>query len=194
MFQLPLRVARVARHVLTTGEKSEDMLDADGPQPAGAVLRLHRRSAGPRRTSWPASASSGTLRSCAGFMRDRLLLRSLHEAMSTRWGRRGEEIKALPMADSLVAMVGLREDPVSLAPTRSYRMQAIRTSNMEAGDTEEDLELIAEIDELRSRPAVDQLTTLLVEGLVDEGPAEPGPVVLVYRRDQKPYGLIGWLA
>ena len=78
-----------------------------------------------------------------GFMHDRLLLRSLHEALDML-DDEGTRIKALLMADRLVELVGLRENPL-LSAYATMKMQSIKAETKEAGDTEEDLELIAEI-------------------------------------------------
>jgi hypothetical protein len=156
LFQLPLRIARAARHVINTGEKSPDMLDDADHNP----LELYCDFTGAH-----GSASDQLARQCvqrdlevmSGFMRDRLLLLSLRNAMSAL-DRRGGEIRALPMADGLVAMIALREDPFVAAHA------SIRLDEIEAVNSDEDLEFIKEVRR-SDAPAVEKLTTLLAEGL-----------------------------
>ncbi|MDL4777723.1 methylation-associated defense system protein MAD7 [Actinomadura xylanilytica] len=161
LFQLPLRVARAARHVLNTGEKSEDMRDdVDAPNPLELYCDFTRVRG---------AASDELARQCvlrdleimSGFMPNRLLLRSLREAMPAL-RKRGEEIKNLPMPDGLVAMIGLREDPL-ISAYAIIKMQAIEEETREHG-TDEDLEFIASVMD-SDEPSIEQLTTLLVEGL-----------------------------
>jgi hypothetical protein len=183
LFQLPLRIARAARHVLTNGTKSEDMLDELVANPLGLYCDF---------TAFRGSASDELARQCVqrdlevmrGFMSDRLLLRSLREAMSAL-EKRGEEIKSLPMPDSLVAMVGLRKDPYVTAHA-SIQMQAIEGLN---SGSEDDLELIREIKDSEA-PAIEQLTNLLVEGLSSRGLQNQVKWFWSTGGIRKPYGLI----
>ncbi|KAA9374841.1 hypothetical protein F5972_30015 [Microbispora cellulosiformans] len=162
LFQLPLRVARATRHVLNTGERSEDMRDdADVANPLELYCDFTRVRG---------SASDELARQCvlrdleimSGFMPDRLLLRSLREAALATLRKRGEEIRNLPMPDSLVAMVGLRED-MRINTYADIRIQEIETETEENG-TDEDLEFIASVRDSEAL-SIEQLTTLLVEGL-----------------------------
>lgn len=156
LFQLPLRIARAARHVIITGEKSPDMLHDAGRNP----LELYCDFTGVH-----GSASDQLARQCvqrdlevmSGFMRDRLLLLSLRNAM-TALDKRGAEIRALPMADGLVAMVALRADPFVTAHA------SIRLDEIEAVNSDEDLEYVREVRH-SDLPAVEKLATLLGEGL-----------------------------
>lgn len=165
LFQLPLRVARVARHVLTMGEAATDMRDDNAPNPLELYCDFTRVRG---------SASDELSRQCVqrdmeitrGFLYDRLLLRSLHEALDML-DDEGIRIKALPMADQLVELVGLREDPL-LSAYATMKMQSIRAATKEVGDTEEDLDLIAEIMKQKT-PAIDRLTAMLVEGIGEIG-------------------------
>ena len=156
LFQLPLRLARAARHVLNNGQRSPDMLDGSDHNP----LELYCDFTGVH-----GSASDQLARQCvqrdlevmSGFMRDRIRLLALRNAMSAL-GKRGEEIRGLPMADSLVVMVGLREDPYVEAHA------SIRLDEIEAANSGEDLDLIKEIRN-SDRPAIDKLAILLDEVL-----------------------------
>jgi hypothetical protein len=156
LFQLPLRIARAARHVIITGEKSPDMLDDADRNP----LELYCDFTGVH-----GSASDQLARQCvqrdlevmSGFMRDRLLLLSLRNAM-TALDKRGAEIRTMPMADSLVAMVALRDDPFVTAHA------SIRLDEIEAVNSDEDLESIREVRH-SDLPAAEKLATLLAEGL-----------------------------
>ena len=138
LFQLPLRIARAARHVLASGTKSPDMLD----ERVANSLELYCDF-----TARRGSASDDLARQCVqrdleilrAFLSDRLLLRSLREAMSAL-RQQGDEIKNLPMADSLIAMVGLREDPYVTAHA-SIQMQEIEALN---SGSEEDQEFIGQ--------------------------------------------------
>jgi hypothetical protein len=183
LFQLPLRIARAARHVLANGDKSEDMLG----ERVGNPLELYCDF-----TALRGSASDELARQCVqrdleimrAFMSDRLLLRSLREAMSAL-RQRGEEIKNLPMSDSLVAMVELREDPFVTAHA-SIQMQEIEALN---SGSEEDQEFIRAVND-SGAPAIDQLTTLLVEGLFAKGLQNQVRWFWSTGGIRKPYGLI----
>lgn len=185
LFQLPLRIARATRHVLTTGSASEDML-AEG---AGNPLELYCDF-----TRVRGSASDELSRQCVqrdmeitrGFLRDRLLLRSLNEALDMRDD--GAAIKALPMADRLVAMVGLIDDP-GVSAYATFKMQLIEQETGNAGDSEEGLELIASI-RAEKRPAIERLTTLLVEGIGEIGLNNQVKWFWNSGGIQKPYGLL----
>jgi hypothetical protein len=186
LFQLPLRVARVARHMLTTGEASADMRDGDAPNPLELYCDFTRIRG---------SASDELSRQCVqrdmeitrGFLNDRLLLRSLHEALDML-DDEGTRIKALPMADRLVELVGLRENPL-LSAYATMKMQAIRAATKEAGDTEDDLELIAELMK-PGTPPVDRLTAMLVEGIGEIGLKNQVKWFWNTGGIQKPYGLV----
>lgn len=188
LFQLPLRVARAARHVLTTGEASADMRDADAPNPLELYCDFTRVRG---------SASDELSRQCVqrdmeitrGFLYDRLLLCSLHEALDMLDDEDdGARIKGLPMADRLVEMVGLRQDP-AIGAYATIRMQSIKAETEKAGDSEENLELIAAIRKAKM-PAVDRLTALLVEGIGEIGLKNQVKWFWNTGGIQKPYGLL----
>jgi hypothetical protein len=188
LFQLPPRVARVARHVLTTGEASADMRDGYAPNPLELYCDFTRVRG---------SASDELSRQCVqrdmeitrGFLHDRLLLRSLHEALDMLDDEDyGARIKALPVSDRLVEMVGLRQDP-GIGAFATIRMQSIKAETEKAGDTEEDLELIATIRKAKM-PAVDRLTALLVEGIGETGLKNQVKWFWNTGGIQKPYGLL----
>jgi len=181
LFQLPLRIARAARHVINSGAKSPDMLDGANHNP----LELYCDFTGVH-----GSASDQLARQCAqrdlevmsGFLRDRLLLLSLRNAMSAL-DRRGEEIRALPMADSLVAMIALREDPYVTAHA------SIRLDEIEAVNSDEDLEFVKEVRR-SDMPAVEKLSTLLAEGLFATSLKSQVQWFWSTGGINKPYGLI----
>ena len=118
-------------------------------------------------------------------MRDRILLLSLRKAMSAL-GKRGEEIRSLPMADSLVAMVEAAGGPlrrgarVDQASTKSRRLNS---------GSDEDLDFIREIRNSDS-PAIDQLATLLIEGLFVKSLQKQVRWFWSTGGIRKPYGLI----
>jgi hypothetical protein len=183
LFQLPLRIARAARHVLANGEKSADMLGEDVANPLEIYCDF---------TAFRGSASDELARPCVqrdleimrGFMPDRLLLRSLREAMSAL-GPRGEEIKNLPMPDSLTAMVGLREDSFVTAYA-SIQLQDIEAENR---GSEEDLESIRGV-KASGKPVIEQLSDVLVEGLYSKGLTNQVRWFWYTGGIQKPYGLL----
>lgn len=187
LFQLPLRTARAARHVLNTGEKSEDMQDTQVPNPLELYCDF---------TAVRGSASDELARQCVqrdleimrGFMADRLLLRSLREAMSTL-RKQGEEIKNLPMPDSLVAMVDKRTDPL-VSAYAAINMQAIERETQEnPSGTDEDIKYITTLMDSEA-PPIEQLTILLVEGLSGKGLQNQVRWFWSTGGIKKPYGLI----
>ena len=124
-----------------------------------------------------------------GFLDDRLLLRSLHDALDMLDDEDdGERIKTLPMTDRLVEMVGLREGQ-NIDAFATIRMQSIKVETERAGDAEEDLELIATIRKAKM-PAVDRLTALLVEGMGEIGLKNQVKWFWNTGGIQKPYGLL----
>jgi hypothetical protein len=181
LFQLPLRIARASRHVINTGEKSVDMLDKPVPNPLELYCDF---------TGTPGGASDQLARQCvqrdlevmSGFMRDRLLLLSLRNAMSAL-RRQGEEIRALPMADSLVEMVRLREDP------RVDAHASIRLDEIAGVNSDEDLEFVKEVRRADT-PAVEQLAALLEEDLFDKNMQNQVRWFWSTGGIIKPYGLI----
>ncbi|MGC5032465.1 methylation-associated defense system protein MAD7 [Micromonospora sp. DT229] len=189
LFQLPLRVARSMRHLLKTGEKSEDMGDdLTGVNP----LELYCDFTGVR-----GSASDELARQCVqrdleitrGFLPDRLLLRSLRDAVAML-GKRGQEMKSLPMADSLVEMVREKDNPL-VSAYAVIKMQAIEQETRDSSvGTDEDLDLIARITASAARPPVEQLTQLLIEGLAGKGLENQIRWFWSTGGVQKPYGLL----
>ncbi|GAB3277727.1 hypothetical protein GCM10027589_03600 [Actinocorallia lasiicapitis] len=188
LFQLPLRIARAVRHVIRTGEKSEDMRD---DVPVHNSLELYSDF-----TRVRGSASDTLARRCVqrdmdvmrGFLSDRLLLRSLRQSMFNL-KREGDEIKALPMPDSLVAMVARREDPM-VSAYANHQMQIIeRATEEDSSGTEEDLEYIKSVIYTKE-PPIEQLTKLLFEGLSDAAQRNQMHWFWHTGGVTKPYGLI----
>jgi len=189
LFQLPLRVARSARHVLKTGEKSRDMGDdLDVPNPLELYCDFTRVRG---------SASDELARQCVqrdleimrGFLPDRLLLRSLREAMAAL-RKQGQEIRALPMPDSLVAMARERENSL-VGAYAIIKMQSIEEETRgNASGTDEDLDFIASIMGSEVLTPIEQLTTLLVEGLAGKGLENQIRWFWSTGGIQKPYGLL----
>ena len=189
LFQLPLRVARAARHLLRTGEKPPDMRDdLVVPNP----LELYCDFTGVR-----GSASDELARQCVqrdlevvrGFLPDRLLLRSLREAMPAL-RKRGQDIATLPTPDSLVAMVQQRDDP-HISAYAIIKIQAIEEETRASGSgTDEDLELIASMMNSDVLPPIEGLTALLMEGLAGKGLENQIRWFWSTGGIQKPYGLL----
>jgi hypothetical protein len=187
LFQLPLRLARSVRHVIRTGEKSADMQDGKTINP----LEIYCDFTGVRGSASDELARQGVQRDLEimqGFMPDRLLLRSLFQAMPTL-RKQGEEITSLPMADSLVAMLRERENPY-VSAYAVVKMQSIDQDTRESpSGTEDDLEFISAVMDSDS-PAIDQLTTLLVEGVATKGLLNQARWFWSTGGIKKPYGLI----
>ena len=189
LFQLPLRVARSMRHLLKTGEKPDDMRDdASVANP----LELYCDFTGVR-----GSASDELARQCVqrdleimrGFLPDRLLLRSLREAMAMLGGR-DLEIKALPMPDSLVEMVREKDNPL-IGAYAMVKIQSIEQETRASGvGTEEDLDLITRTRSSDALTSVEQLTYLLMEGLAGKGLDNQIRWFWSTGGIQKPYGLL----
>lgn len=189
LFQLPLRVAMAARHVLKTGEKSHDMFgDGNTPNP----LELYCDFTGVR-----GSASDELARRCVqrdlevlrGFLWDRLLLRSLRGAMANLRAR-GREILDMPMADSIVAMASERDNPLVHAYA-TVMIQSIESeTKSSASGTDEDLDLIESMLSSDVRPPIEQLASLLIEGLGTKGQRSQVQWFWSTGGIQKPYGLL----
>lgn len=166
LFQLPLRLARSMRHVIRTGERSDDMLDVMARNPLELYCDFTAVRGGAS-DELARQVVQRDLEVMRGFMDDRLLLRSLYQAMPNL-RKKGEEITSLPMADSLVAMLRERENPM-VSTYAVYTMQAIENETRDsASGTDDDLDYIASVMD-SELPPIDQLTTLLVEGLATKG-------------------------
>lgn len=187
LFQLPLRLARSTRHVIKTGEQSEDMRDVAAPNP----LELYCDFTGVRGSASDELARQSVQRDLEvmqGFMADRLLLRSLYQAMPNL-RKKGEEIRSLPMADSLVAMLAERENPM-VSTYAIYSMQSIENETRDSpSGTDDDLDFISNVMD-SELPPIDQLTTLLNEGLAAKGLRNQAQWFWSTGGIKKPYGLI----
>lgn len=187
LFQLPLRLARSVRHVIRTGEKSADMLDGSSANP----LDLYCDFTGVHGSASDELARQAVQRDLEimqGFMADRLLLRSLHQAMPSL-RKKGEEITSLPMADSLVAMLRERENP-RVEAYALVLMQSIEEETAQnPSGTDDDLDYISAVMD-SDLPAIDQLTTLLLEGLATNGLQNQARWFWSTGGIKKPYGLI----
>jgi hypothetical protein len=189
LFQLPLRVARSVRHLLRTGQKPDDMRDdVSGENP----LELYCDFTGVR-----GSASDELARQCVqrdlevmrGFLPDRLLLRSLREAMAML-GTRGREIKELPTPDSLVEMVREKENPLVSAHA-IVQIQAIERETAASGvGTEDDLEFIEQAKSADAPAPVERLARLLAEELATKGLENQIRWFWSTGGIKKPYGLL----
>lgn len=187
LFQLPLRIARASRHVIATGQQSPDMQDEDSPNPLELYCDFTRTRG---------SASDELARQCVqrdmeimrGFLFDRLLLRSLREA-SDDLDEVRQEFGHLPIADKLTAMVGIRNHP----DVRAYATHQIRliekATRGDTSDTEADLSFIARVRE-SGTPPIDQLTSILVEGIGDIGLKNQVKWFWNTGGINKPYGLL----
>ncbi|MCW3842861.1 hypothetical protein ONA70_22430 [Micromonospora yasonensis] len=189
LFQLPLRVARSARHLLKTGEMSDDMREGGS---VANPLELYCDFTGVR-----GSASEELARRCVqrdieimrGFLPDRLLLRSLREAMPTL-RQRGQQIRSLPLPESLAAMAGERDNPLITAYA-TIKMQAIEEeTRASASGTEDDLELIESVMNSDTLSSIEQLAALLMEGSAGKGLENQIRWFWSTGGIQKPYGLL----
>jgi hypothetical protein len=187
LFQLPLRIARAARHVITTSQKSADMQEEDAPNPLALYCDFTRIRG---------SASDELARQCVqrdmeitrGFLSDRLLLRSLREAMGSL-KQKGEEIKGLRMPDRLIAMIAEKED-LRIGAYANYQMDLIeKETHEDASGTPEDLAFISEVKNSEA-PPVEQLAALLVEALSGVGLKNQVKWFWNTGGIQKPYGLL----
>lgn len=187
LFQLPLRLARSVRHVIRTGEKSEDMQDAAARNP----LELYCDFTAIRGSASDELARLAVQRDLEvmqGFMADRMLLRSLYQAMPNL-RKKGEEITSLPMADCLVAMLQERENPM-VTTYAIYTMRAIEDETRDSpSGTDDDMEFISAVMDSEA-PAIDQLSTLLIEGLATKGLQNQARWFWHTGGIAKPYGLI----
>jgi hypothetical protein len=187
LFQLPLRLARSVRHVIKTGEQSSDMLDATARNPLELYCDF-TTVRGSASDELARQAVQRDLEIMQGFGADRLLLRSLYQAMPNL-RKRGEEIMSLSMADCLVAMLRERRDPM-VSTYAIYSMQAIENETRDsAGGTDDDLDFISTVMESELLP-IDQLTTLLLEGLATKGLQNQARWFSSTGGIKKPYGLI----
>ena len=187
LFQLPLRLARSVRHLIKSGEQSEDMVDVT----AGNPLELYcdfTTVRGSASDELARQAVQRDLEIMQGFGADRLLLYSLFQAMPNL-RKKGEEITNLPMADSLVAMLRERENPM-VSTYAVYSMQEIENETRDnASGTDDDLDFISTVMD-SELPPIEQLTTLLIEGLATKSLQNQARWFWSTGGIKKPYGLI----
>jgi hypothetical protein len=187
LFQLPLRIARASRHVIATGQQPTDMQDEDSPNPLELYCDFTRLRG---------SASDELARQCVqrdmeimrGFLFDRLLLRSLREA-SDDLDEARREFDRLAIADKLTAMVEIRRHPdVKAYATHQIRLIE-RATREDTSGTEEDLSFIAGVRD-SGTPPIDQLTSILVEGIGEIGLKNQVKWFWNTGGIKKPYGLL----
>ncbi|MFI6500294.1 hypothetical protein [Nonomuraea typhae] len=164
LFQLPLRIAPAAKHVLVTGGPTPDMRTDDS---VANPLELYCDF-----TQIRGSSSDELARRCVqrdldalrSFVSTRLLARSLREAMAMLRPE-GQQILAMAMPDSLIAMAEKKEDPlVSAHATVAMRSIEDETKRSDSG-TDEDVKYINSIMTSEVLTPIEQLTNILEEGL-----------------------------
>jgi hypothetical protein len=103
--------------------------------------------------------------------------------------KKGEEITSLPLADSLVAVLRERENPM-VSTYAIYSMQSIEHETRDnPSGTDDDLDFISGVMDSELSP-IDQLTTLLTEGLAAKGLRSQAQWFWSTGGIKKPYGLI----
>ena len=121
-------------------------------------------------------------------MSDRILLRSLHQAMPSL-RKKGEEITSLPMTDRLVAMLRERENPRVEAYAVDLMQSIEEETKQNPSGTDDDLDYIAAVMD-SDLSAIDQLTSLLLEGLATKNLTNQARWFWSTGGIKKPYGLI----
>ena len=151
LFQLPLWLARSVRHVVRTGEKSPDMLDENSRQPAGALLRLHRRA----RIGFGRAGSAGGAAGPgdhAGFHGgpDSAALAAPGHALAAEEGRGDHQ-----SADDrqVVAMLRERENPLVEAYAVVLMQSIEEETKQNPSGTDDDLDYIAAVLDSDLRPS-----------------------------------------
>ena len=166
LFQLPLRTALAARHLLETGDLADDMLLSTASNPLQIYCDF---------TMSRGSASDELARRCVQrdlevmrqFFTDRLVLRSLYLAGPVMDPQKFEEMKQQSIATCLQWLVrSLETDEMKMA----LRMQ-VQTIEMSFGTDPEGLDGKQFIQELRSNgfDSLDLVSRVLVEGLHQRG-------------------------
>ncbi|MDB5910582.1 MAG: hypothetical protein JWP34_4696 [Massilia sp.] len=189
LFQLPLRIAPAVKYVLATGKPAPDMRE-DIPVPNPLELYCDF-------TQIRGSASDELARRCVqrdldvlrGFLSSRLLARSLRESMAALRAK-GQDIKAMSMPGSLVAMAKEKENPL-VSAYATFAMQSIEdeTRRSDSG-TDEDVNFINSIMRSEILTPIEQLTTLLEEGLGSKAAESQVQWFLSTGGILKPYGLL----
>lgn len=185
LFQLPLRMALVVRSLL----RGRGWPSAD--KPGSNPLELYCDFTGVR-----GSDSDDLARLCVqrdldvlrGFFPDRLKLRSIREAIEVL-GQEGRAIKDLPAPDRFAALAEQAEHPM-ISSFATMQLGRIETETRASpASTDEDLEYL---DSIRSSAAtpMDQLTTVLTEGLRKRGFENQVKWFWSTGGIAKPYGLL----
>jgi hypothetical protein len=165
LFQLPLRTAIAARHLISTGKLSPDMARDDAPNPLEQYCDF---------TGVRGSMSDELAKACVqrdldilrGLFPDRLLLRSLSEATSML-GPESQGVILLPAPQRMAAIIARKDHPL----VQAYCVMALRTienENSQQGEGSEAAEFLLAVSRSNRGPA-ERLTDVLVEGLRKRG-------------------------
>jgi hypothetical protein len=159
LFQLPLRTAIAARGILENqGIADLDDPDADNPLEIYCDFTRRLRSPSDELSQLCVQRDLDNLRS---FFADRLLLRTLHQAMDLL--EDGHTLHKLHATEQLTHVSRMRTDPEMQAALRMH----LRRIEQALDDSDSGNEGRALIHEVRQAglSAPDQITTVLVEGL-----------------------------
>jgi hypothetical protein len=186
LFQLPLRTAVAVRQLIGAGELPPDMSEDAVPDPLEQYCDF---------TGAKGSTSDDLARACVqrdldilrGFFPDRLLLRTLLDAMSML-GPEGEAIRNLPAPQRFAAAIARKDDPLVQAYCVMV-LRAIETENRDQGADSEAVDFLKAINASARGPA-ERLTDVLVEGLRKRGYENQVKWFWSTGAIQKDYGLL----